>query len=248
MKKEVLLLLASTIFFIECTNSIGADNSGDMQKGVVKGRVTDTQGKPMANVNVVIENTVFHASYVTATTNATGNYIISVPAGSWKALVRINHPFLGKTYQFDLHPNDPAPFAGTTGAIRNFTWKLSGEKPDGTGFYGSDVAVYSQPGSSFSMEDVEITLTPDGILADGSKGKVIIKTLIDIGGGEDGIRDVPIGKYRISARNKTNGKALQVRLRNKGEYQTSVTGIFSSGYTGITNYQIAIQVQEESDL
>jgi hypothetical protein len=248
MKQEFLLLLASTIFFIECTNSIGADNSSSTQKGIVKGRVTDTQGRPMANVDVVIENTVFYASYVNTRTNAAGNYSVSVPAGSWKALVRINYPFLGKTYQFDLHPDDASPFAGTTGAIRNFTWKLSGEKPDGTGFYGSDIAVYSQPGSSFSREDVEITLVPDGTLADGSKGKTITKTLTALGGGEDGIRDLPIGKYIISARNKTKGKALQVRLRNKGEYRASVAGIFSSGYTGITNYQIAIQVQDKDDL
>ena len=248
MKKEFLLLLASTIFFIECTNSIGAHNSSSVQKGIVKGRVTDSQNKPMTNVNVVIENTVFHASYVYAKTNAAGDYSVSMPAGSWKAMVRINHPYLGKTYQFDLHPDDPSPFAGTTGAIRNFTWKLSGEKPDGTGFYGSDVAVYSQPGSSFSMEDVEITLTPDGTLADGSNGTSITKTLTDIGGGEDGIRDIPIGKYIITARNKTNSKSLQVRLRNKGEYQASVTGIFSSGYTGITNYQIPVQVQDKDDL
>ena len=88
----------------------------------------------------------------------------------------------------------------------------------GTGFYGSDVAVYSEPGSAFGMEEVEITLTPEGKLIDGNAGTPITRGLIDIGGGEDGIRDVPIGKYIITGRNKNTGKPLQIRLRNTGEY------------------------------
>ena len=188
--------------------------------------------------------TVFHSSYVYATTNAAGEYSAAVPAGSWQASVIINRDFLGKTYNFDLHPDNADPFAGTSGAVRNFVWKLSGAKWDGTGFYGSDVAVYSEPGSAFGMEEVEITLTPEGKLIDGNEGTPITRGLIDIGGGEDGIRDVPIGKYIITGRNKNTGKPLLIRLRNTGEYVNALTATFSSGFTGVTNYKIVVQVQE----
>jgi hypothetical protein len=226
-----------------CTHTNAAAHKTSVETGIVKGRVTDAQGNPMPNAKVVVESTIFYASYVHATTNATGDYRVAVPKGSWKTSVRIEKSFLGRPYRFDLHPDNAEPFAGKDGAVRNFTWKLSGEKPDGTGFYGSTVAVYSQPGSSFMMDEVELTLTPEGALIDGNKGKTITAGLTDIGGGEDGIRDVPLGKYNITARNKTTGKPLQVRLRNKGEYATAVTGIFLPGFTGITNYQIVVQVQ-----
>ena len=155
----------------------------------------------------------------------------------------MSRDFLGKTYNFDLHPDNADPFAGTSGAVRNFVWKLSGATPGGTGFYGSDVAVYSEPGSAFGMEEVEITLTPDGKLIDGNAGTPITKGLIDIGGGEDDC-DVPIGKYIITRRNKNTGKTLQILLRNTGEYVNALTATFSSGFTGVTNYKIVVQVQE----
>lgn len=245
-KKTTALL--SFLMMLVMTVSAGPDTAlqqNTIEKKVVKGRVTDATGKPLANVKVVIENTVFYASYIYTVTNTAGYYRVAVPKGSWKASVKIDKPFEGKLYHFDLHPDNEAPFAGSDGAIRNFSWKLNNEKPDGTGFYGGQVAVYSQPGSSFGMNEVELTLTPNGLLADGSKGKTITKTLIDIGGGEDGIRDVPIGKYNITARNTTTGKPLQVRLRNKGNYVNVLEAKFDSGFTGITTYQIVIQVQEQ---
>ncbi len=225
-----------------------ANIENNSEKGIVKGRITDAQGKPMPNVKVVIENTVFYASYVHAFTNAQGEYKATVPNGSWKASARIEKTFAGKIYLFDLHPDNNEPFAGTNGAIRNFMWKTSGKKPDGSGFYGSDVAVYSEPGSSFMINDVELMVTPNGTIVDGGKGKIVTALLTDIGGGEDGIRDISIGKYSITARLKTTGKTLQVRLRNKGSYENSVTAVFAPGFTGITNYQIVIQVQDKDDL
>lgn len=217
------------------------------EKGVVKGRVTDAQGNAMPNVKVVIENTVFYASYFYATTDANGNYRSNVKPGSWKASVRIIKSYAGINYQFDLHPDNAGAFAGTAGAVRNFTWKLSGERPDGVGYYGSDVAVYNQPGSSLLLSDVEITLTPEGPLADGNKGKTISKSLTDIGGGEDGIRDVPIGKYTITAVNKKTGNPLQIRLRNSGEFTNKLTATFTSGFTGVTSYKIVVQVKEKDE-
>ncbi|HYE56819.1 MAG TPA: carboxypeptidase-like regulatory domain-containing protein [Chitinophagaceae bacterium] len=236
----ILVLLTQTMLVAGCSkdNAPGAGGAG----GTVKGRVTDAKGNGMANVKVVIENTVLYATYVYATTDANGYYKATVPPGSWHALVTIQRTFLDKPYNFDLCPDVDDFFAGSEGAVRNFTWKLSGARPSG-GFYGSNVAVYSEPGSSFGMDEVELTLTPDGPLVDGSMGTPITKKLTDIGGGEDGIRDVPVGMYSITARNTITGVPLQIRLRNTGAYASSVIGTFNSGFTGTSNYQIVVQVK-----
>lgn len=231
--------LIAAILTLGCAKS-GVD-SATPASGFVKGTVKDSKGNPIANAQVVIEHTVLYARYVYATTNAQGYYSTAVPAGSWRASVQIQKQFLDRTYNFELSPDVADAFDGA-GAVRNFTWKLSGPTPNGD-YYGSSVAVYSEPGSPINLQDVELTLTPDGPLVDGSMGSAITRRLTDIGGGEDGIRDVPIGIYVIKARNAATGQPLQIRLRNSGSYGGAVTGTFSSGYTGANHYQIVVQVQ-----
>ncbi len=128
-----------------------------------------------------------------------------------------------------MHPDNPNAFAGFDGAVRNFTWKISGAKPD-VGYYGSPVKAYGELLSFINMPDVELTLTPDGVLIDGSAGAVIKKRLVDVGGGEYGIDDVPIGKYTITARNAVTNQPLEIRIRNTGNYANAVSGIFNSDY------------------
>lgn len=246
MKSQLILFLLLTSFCSQAQiNKKTAAFTNPVDKGVVKGRVTDGTGRGIAGAKVVIEHTQFYANYVFAVTAADGSYTTYVPVGSWKASVQIERTFIGKKYRFDLQPDDPAPFAGTTGAVRNFVWKTSGPRPEG-GFYGSDLAVYTEPGTSLLMEDILITLTPVGELIDGAKGAVVQKSLIDIGGGEDGIRDIPIGQYKITATTKA-GKALKIRLRNKGTYLDSYTTVFEAGFTGVTNYKVVVQVADPEE-
>ena len=247
-KSLVLLVLTQAVLAFACTKSTdnpsapGNPANPVIEKGIVKGRVTDTRGNGIANVKLVIEHTVYYGRYVFATTDQHGYYKTSVPNGSWQVTSQLERELNGQTYRFDLHPDDPSAFAGTSGAIRNFTWKLQGAKPGG-GFYGSSVAIYPEPGTFPDLSELEITLIPVGMLADGSVGAVITSSLTDIGGGEDGIPDIPIAKYRVTARNKTSNTALLIRLRNSGNYANSVEGIFKSGYTGSTQYQLVLQVK-----
>ncbi len=232
MKKILMLLIAAqTMATAGCSkkNDITPVPVSETANGIVKGVVTYADGSPITNVKVVIENTILYASYVYATTNAKGEYSVPVPIGSWKASVQIEKEFLGKKYKYDLHPDNPNAFAGFDGAVRNFTWKISGAKPD-VGYYGSPVKAYGELLSFINMPDVELTLTPDGVLIDGSAGAVIKKRLVDVGGGEYGIDDVPVGKYSITARNAVTNLPLEIRIRNTGNYANSVTSIFYSGY------------------
>ena len=166
----------------------------------------------------------------------------NTPAGSWHATAQLERKFNGKTFGFDLAPNSDDPFTGSSGAIRSFTWKLTGERPDG-GHYGSMVIAYAdffQP--DLSLKQVELTLEPVGALVDGSAGRKITGKLVHTADGE-AIRDVPVGRYKVTARNAVPGEtpvALNVRLRNVGEYQNSLIADFSSLLT--TVQQMVLEV------
>lgn len=66
MRKSALILLA---FIVACTMEVAA------QTRTISGRVTDAQGAPVPNVSVTVKG-----SSVGTTTDADGNYTISVPA------------------------------------------------------------------------------------------------------------------------------------------------------------------------
>jgi hypothetical protein len=170
------------------------------------------------------------------------NILCLYPLAVGKHPYRLKESFLGKMYKFDLHPDNANAFAGVDGAVRNFTWKISGAKPEG-GYYGSPVAAYSDVLSFINLQDVELTLAPDGPLANGTAGSVITKRLVDIGGGEYGIDDVPIGKYTITARNVVTNQNLQIRLRNTGDYANSVNGIFNSESLPDNLYHIVTEIK-----
>ena len=231
MKKIFLLLIAAqAMTTIGCTKTNDDEiTDAGSSKGIAKGKLTYANGTPIVNQKVVIENTVLFASYIFATTNSKGEYSVPVPIGSWKISVEIEKEFLGRKYKYNLHPDNPNPFAGVEGAVRNFTWVINGEKPGG-GYYGSPVKAYSDFFTFIDLADVELTLTPDGVLIDGRKGSVIKKRLVDVGGGEYGIDDVPVGKYIITARNIVTGQPLEIRIRNTGSYSSSITGLFNSDF------------------
>lgn len=241
-----MLLMALAISATACTKSeekkVEHPSNPTVEANQVKGRVTDANGNAIPDVKLVVEHTVYYGTYIYATTNQDGYYKVSIPTGGWQVTAQLERSIAGQTYTFDLHPDNITPFTGTTGAVRNFTWKLSGTRPGG-GFYGSSVAVYPEPGSPLQLDNIELILYPEGTLADGSTGSTITKSLTDIGGGEDGVNDIPIGKYTIKARNKLTSEALQLRIRNTGSYAGSATGIFKAGYTGSTQYQIQVQVK-----
>jgi hypothetical protein len=183
------------------TNNPPVDQSGSsIEAGVMKDLVTDAQGKPLAGVKVFADHTLYYNTNAIGVTDANGRYRIEVrqPAGSWHATAQLEKKFNGKTFTFDLAPNSDDPFAGSSGAIRNFTWKLTGERPDGT-HYGSMVIAYADFFQvDLSLANVELTLEPVGALVDGSTGRKITGKLVHTADGEailtclsDGTRSQP---------------------------------------------------------
>ena len=184
--------------------------------GVVKGRVVDGAGLPLAGVKVVIEHTVLHATYVHATTGKDGSYRAEVPHGSWNVTAQLERDYHGRRYRLDLHPSVAEPFAGKDGAVRDFALRVSGRRPR-DGVYGATITVYRDffdPG--LPLEKVEVTMTPEGPLLDGSAGKAITAKP----DASDRVVDVPLGRYRFAAR--LDGAPVEIRVRNHGEFGPSV--------------------------
>lgn len=212
------------------------------EKGYVMGQVVNTQGNPLENVDIVVNNSQYYNHNILGQTGTDGNYKLAVEPGSWYVRATIDVPYDNQTYTLDLHPDNSKGFAGTEGAVRNFQWKLSGARPTdfgASGYYGGSVEIVG--GGDFAdVEGVELTLKPIAPLIDGSTGQ-------DITMNPEGyvLEDVPIGKYEISARCEPDDRPLQIRIRNKDqEYSSYASGSFEPVYPGATeNYKITVEVK-----
>nr|WP_055501386.1 carboxypeptidase-like regulatory domain-containing protein [Nonomuraea pusilla] len=216
----------------------------DVEPGVLKGRVADAQGRPVEGAEVVADNQVLHDSNAVVRTGADGTYRVRTNIGvTFHATATVTRRYNGQEYTMSLAPDDDAPFAGPSGAIRNFTWKLSGERPDGLGFYGGKVLFHLDPTDPLDPdaflddEKVRLSLTPDGPLVDGSPGAAISRRAGRNGDGS-GLEDVPIGRYRITADHE--GRPLRVRLRDGGDYADEVVAGFAPVMTGVYHIQLEL--------
>ena len=167
---------------------------------------------------------------------AAGAYRVNPGPGQFSIRAWTDVEYNGRQYRIDLHPVDGKPLLfkhdTTSGIIKNFVWKLEGFRP-GTD-ERSDDRYYSHYGGSlmFSVEGnaaayqtevlnnysakpepklpadstIEVTLTPEGALIDGSPGKPIVlqeKPAAWKGYMDRVTRGIPIGKYRATAEETT---------------------------------------------
>ncbi len=226
----------------------GKQNDDDGKEGpaetgyVAAGVVVDTQGNPLAGVDIFADNQFTEGSTLTSKTGTNGQYRIELPqtATTWHMSATHTVEYHGREYSFPLHPEDDSAFAGNTGGVRNFAWKLTGKRPD-DGFYGAYVVGYTEVGDySIDLRDVELTLVPDGPLVDGSTGETITGKLASTGDG-DAIQDIPLGRYTITARE--GDTALLVRIRNSGtSYDTSLTSDFDAPYGSLPIYNLEVEL------
>ena len=239
---SLLLMLGSSIACSACSSDgDGKEDGGGNQQvetNVLKGKVLDTTGKPLAGAQVVADNQVLQNSTVSGTSGSDGTYRLELgkAAVTWNASAQIQRQYNGKTYKFDLHPSNPASFATNEGAVRDFTWKLTGERPQG-GTYGGKVlfnlTAYvdpEDPNTPLERENVELTQTPSGPLVDGSAGAPLTARGTNSGDGF-GLQDVALGRYTVTARYAPAGKTardLVVRLNGGDAYSSSLTADFQT--------------------
>jgi hypothetical protein len=212
----MLYSIAIICFAAGCTtdDDPGVEAQGP-KEGYATGKVTDTEGRPIKGVEVVIDNTMIYASYSLGNTNGDGNYEIQLPkVGTFMASAQLVKEYNGNRYELDLDPDVFEAFS-IDGAVRNFQWKLTGKRPEGEGYYGCTIGLNKAISSSiYDEENIEFTLVPVGNLIDGSKGKTLKLQSGKPYSKEYGyLVDIPLGRYELSAYYNGENGSMPLKLR-----------------------------------
>ncbi|MBZ9749888.1 carboxypeptidase-like regulatory domain-containing protein [Deinococcus sp. HMF7604] len=192
---------------------------------VMTGVVKTAGGQPVPGVEVYADNTVYYDMNVVAKTDAKGRYRIELPhnVGKWRPGATLERNYQGDRFRMTIYPNDRAAFQSTTGAVRDFVWKLNG--PYEGGVLGEQVNVYHGDGIAYG--DLIVTLTPEGPLIDGSQGKaLVIRPTTSV------VKDVPLGRYRMTAKLST-GQPVLVQAEGSDTWAASAVNTFKNNMYGI---------------
>ena len=219
-------------------------------KGTVKGRVVDSQGKPVANAEIVASSTDWYNKTSTAYTDANGNYSLSLPngvaEGSYTASGTVTVNYHSKNYKLALYEEDSRVFSAYDGAVRNFVFRLTGKRTADANNTDSPLGARLEVHHGLDnvvWGNLEITLEPVGPLVDGSTGKKIVTTMP---ANDYSIYDIPVGQYKITARDKVTGQKLGVKIKDSGKsYAASLTDLFKeANFEGDTNYELILLVDK----
>lgn len=231
-RRQLIAVAGLALGALALTPACGAAQSA--QPYVVRGRVTDERGRPIAGAEIVIDNEFLYNSNVTARSGADGSYRVQLPrvASTWNATASTQRMVGGQIVKMELAPDNEASFAGNQGAVRNFSIRTSGRRADGRS-YGGSAIVTTPIMSSVSASTVILTLTPEG-------GGAPVSGQVQSTGDGYALRDIPIGRYVVTARASTG--PVKIRMRNRGAYGRSVTAEF----TPVTDtiYHMELEVSE----
>ncbi|HEX8229621.1 MAG TPA: hypothetical protein VF826_09960 [Chloroflexia bacterium] len=212
--------------------------SGAPEPGVIKGKVTDTRGKPLADVPITIHGTSTageRANFDTRT-GPDGHYSIHVPDGIYRIYGYYRMQYKDRTYRLPVWPVDNvdgiAHYSGE-GVVKDFVWRIQGPSPFAKDspntaiyYYGG----YASLGDLYHLEmmhgeapwhshefpagsTIELTLKPDGPLFDGSTGQPIVFQVPPAELDNWNLWDIPLGDYMASAQLiEKNGKKTPLRV------------------------------------
>lgn len=221
------LLLAVPLLLMGCKKDV-PDNT-NQTAGMIRGKVLTADGRPVAGAKIVVSSVIWYNENTVTSTLENGTYsrkLAGLGSDAFYAYASIQKDYNGKRYTMDLHPESTNDFFPEDGAVRNFTWKLTGEQVGrSTGIYGGQVTVASEPGTFYDYTNVTLTLVPQGALIDGSTGSTIT---IKVPNSQK--IEVPIGRYLVSAVYAPPGQAqktMQIRLSDTGAYGNSVVVDFN---------------------
>ena len=177
-------------------------------------------------------------------TKADGTYSIRVPDGSYSVYADYAVDAYDESYSFRIEALDGESDTQDSkdGVVEDFVWKIQGLRPDkkakatsedewNYSYYGGRIkpdterslGQYANTEDATSLSQtypqdsqLEITLTPEGPLIDGSTAKTITEQLRlgDMGLWKFGIRNIPVGLYNASVKVITpDGQKVAVRCK-----------------------------------
>lgn len=199
----------------------------------VRGVVKDGAGRPIAGARITAYASVgggFRTTHA-AVSNAQGAYEVLLPVGVGEvAEGTAKVTYGGKTFELPLRPvgaGAGVTFDTAKGHVQNFVLGTSGES-------GGTVRLIDNLGKG----TVEVVLTPDGPLLDGSAGRpLVFRFDTGQGNGEKYLNGIPLGRYTLKARLLKDGEALPLRAGRAFGTETeralgdTLRVEFSPGYT-----------------
>lgn len=226
MKKTTALLAILVPLCLSACEIKAGNGTPKATTGYATGTVLDTQGKPIAGAKILLDNSVYYASYIHGSTKEDGSYRIKAQPGAWRAEASLKKEYNGKTYTLELHPDSIDSF-DDRGAVRNFVWKLEGRTPKSDyGYYGGFIQLRTDLDFNGDLENVELTLTPSGPLIDGSQGKTLrLRHGDHYWVDRYQIEDIPIGRYTVEATLKSEEGSRRLRIQDwytRGDFQSGL--------------------------
>ena len=206
--------------------------------GHLRGYVKDPAGKPVVGARVMARSSAFggFGSSATGKTDANGYYEVPVPWGVarvWCAGHAVNYH--GARLALPLHAADGEidDFSTKKGHVENFVLWTYGvasesgvsENPVYSGnYYGASFTIgyflrekgdTARPDDLVKDGEIELKLTPEGPLADGTRGQTLVlrKKLTEWSYFQ--VNNVPVGRYRVEARLIDDGEGRGGPLRLK---------------------------------
>lgn len=242
----LFLLVITVLGLASCTDNATAPTPTGPQSGYVTGHVVDAQGNPLKGAEIVVNNTGQVSQNLFGYTDANGDYRVKLTdgplVGNYYVRGHVKVAYQSQTYSLVLLTENDQAFAPTDSPVRNMHLALTGNRTDNfadTGYVGGTLEVDNHS-SNAHFPNIEVTLEPIGPLVDGSTGKKVFAQpnwLYSY--------NIPVGKYKITARDVTTNKALTVKnYYYDPSFQSSTTGLFEAIQTGGDRYQLIIVVAD----
>jgi hypothetical protein len=222
-----LLILMTALAGCDRKSGSGGPPPPGAKPGHLTGKLSDAQGRPLSNVTVSVFGFSNNSEPVHRDVKIIGpaaEYEIPLPDGKYDTpTARIDVDYNGRTYNLPLaaadgtrewaeqkQPND--------GMVRDFVWRISGRSPNGDaqsarGYWGGTI-LFDKAGDLGDTATIEIILTPDGPLIDGTPGQPLTFTrkLPWQRQDEHLLLDIPIGKYTATARKMFGSNPKPLKL------------------------------------
>jgi hypothetical protein len=223
----LLVALMALVAGCDRGSGSGAPPPPGAKPGHLTGKLADAQGHPLSNVTVSVfgfsdKNEPIRRE--AKVTGPAGEYDIALPDGRYNTpTAHIGVEYNDRWYDLPLAATD-----GTrewaeqkeprNGIVRDFVWKIAGTTPGGdpqapAGYWGGTI-LFDKAGDLGDAATIEIILTPEGPLIDGTPGQPLTFTRKLPWRRKDDhfLFDIPIGKYKVTARKMfgTNPKPLKL--------------------------------------
>jgi hypothetical protein len=193
----------------------------------VIGTTVDTAGLPLPGARIWVETELYTGTPGLGVSDPEGRYRVErlIAQYVYTAYAWTEVDYRGRAWCLRLAPLTPpadAAFPGATGAVRDFRWRIAGPMEDTWAAPGEDGAYWGATARLFpDFADgaydrvVELTLTPDGPLVDGTTGSTIVRA-VDLATTPFAL-DIPLGAYVVTAaRVEPDGSRLPLLVATEG--------------------------------